>query len=109
MAQKASIQQTTRQNGLFIELNVEQRNGGASTMITMVNSCTEKPALAENGQLRSAKRDGQQHGIGMRSVERVVHAYKGKMQTSYDEQRETFLTVIMLRYDHTDSVFNQKC
>ncbi len=98
-AQKASSQQTNGQNGLFIELNVEQKGDSAFTMITMVNSCTEKPALAGNGRLRSAKRDGQQHGLGMRSVERVVDTYKGKMQTSYDAQKNTFHTVIMLLSD----------
>ena len=98
-AQKASSQQTNGQNGLFIELNVEQKGDSAFTMITLVNSCTEKPALAGNGRLRSAKRDGQQHGLGMRSVERVVDTYKGKMQTSYDAQKNTFHTVIMLLSD----------
>lgn len=80
----------------FIELNAECRSNGY-TMITMVNSCAEPPRLSRTGQLLSTKNDTHRHGYGMRSIQRVVRAYEGKMQTYFNEENNTFHTIILLK------------
>ena len=95
LAQKASVP-TTDSKELFIELNVEHRDNSAFTIVTLVNSCMTKPVSTASGRLRSGKGD-KQHGLGMSSVERVVHAYDGKMEIFYNEEKNTFHTIIMLK------------
>lgn len=96
LAQKASVPKTPDSKELFIELNVEHRDNSAFTIVTLVNSCMTKPVSTASGRLRSAKGD-KQHGLGMSSVERVVHAYDGKMEIFYNEEKNTFHTIIMLK------------
>ena len=86
LAQKASVP-TTDSKELFIELNVEHRDNSAFTIVTLVNSCMTKPVSTASGRLRSGKGD-KQHGLGMSSVERVVHAYDGKMEIFYNEEKK---------------------
>lgn len=85
------------QKELFMELNVECRNSGGFVMVSMENSCVAKPVSLENGRLLSTKKDQQRHGLGMKSIERVVNACHGKMQTYYNEEKNTFRIVILLK------------
>ncbi|MDE6364725.1 MAG: GHKL domain-containing protein [Lachnospiraceae bacterium] len=80
----------------FIELNVEYRNNGNYAVITMVNSCIESPCLSKTGQLLSTKKDRHRHGYGMRSIRKVISTYRGKIQMYYNQENNTFHTIIML-------------
>ena len=89
----ASLPQTVNP---FIELNVEFRDNSDYTVITMVNSCIDGPSLSKTEQLLSTKKDRHRHGYGIRSIKKVVSTYKGKIQMYYNQENNTFHTIIMI-------------
>lgn len=64
-------------------------------VIEMCNSCDNTP-LHSNGQLISSKPLKNEHGIGIKSVKRIVDKYNGDFSWSYDENNNIFKTTIVL-------------
>ena len=64
-------------------------------IIRLTNSCDVKPEY-ENGELKTTK-SSPFHGIGTRSIKRIVKKYDGDIDMSFNEQEGTFESVIMLR------------
>ena len=64
-------------------------------IIHLTNSCDVKPEY-ENGELKTTK-SSPFHGIGTRSIKRIVKKYDGDIDMSFNEQEGTFESVIMLR------------
>ena len=64
-------------------------------IIRLTNSCGVKPEY-ENGELKTTK-SSPFHGIGTRSIKRIVKKYDGDIDMIFNEQEGTFESVIMLR------------
>lgn len=79
----------------FMELDVRKENSGL-VLITLVNSCEDKPVMSLDGGFLSHKRDLNNHGFGMKSVEKAVRKYGGNLTAYYDEKERVFHTVIAL-------------
>lgn len=79
----------------FIELSVTPHNSKA-VIITMINSCKSDPFVGKYRRLISTKKNPWRHGYGMKSVQRVIHKYKGNSRLYYDAANFTFHTVIIL-------------
>lgn len=79
----------------YIELNVTPHNSKA-VIITMINSCKGDPFVGKHRRLISTKKNPWRHGYGMKSVQRVIHKYKGNSRLYYDAANFTFHTVIIL-------------
>ena len=73
----------------FVELSVGKRENAGLLLISVSNSCTEKPEAPSS--LQGLKGP---HGIGLRSVRRTVREYNGNMEQSWEEEQGTFRTLI---------------
>ena len=65
-------------------------------LLSVKNSCIQKPAIDTKGRLKTQKSPNGIHGTGLKSVLRVVKKYEGNYEFSYDEQSHVFSTVITL-------------
>ena len=62
-------------------------------IIRISNSCDRKPKYINN-ILVSSKNTPGMHGIGTRSIKRVVAKYNGNLEMKYDNDTKTFTSVI---------------
>jgi len=76
-----------------IEVSV-MKSQGESVIITVVNSCDEAPPVNENGELKSRKRNKDGHGLGLKSIQRVVNQYNGISKMYYDAAEKQFHSVL---------------
>ena len=75
-----------------IDLSINKSNG--FDMLTCVNSSDVKPRSVA-GTLKTTKEDKRFHGIGIKSIKRIVSKYKGSYDWEYDSEKREFFTYIM--------------
>ncbi len=61
--------------------------------LVLENSCDVAPII-EGSQLKTTKPEKRLHGLGLKSVLKVVEKYSGMYDWEYDEKRKIFKTVI---------------
>ena len=76
-----------------ISLRIVAKNQLQDILI-ISNSCDEAPKQ-KSGKLLTSKPDKQFHGIGSKSIMRVVKKYNGVYDWEYDQERKTFETTIV--------------
>lgn len=79
----------------FIELTITPHTNN-SIVITVINSCQKNP-FTRNHHLSSTKKDKQNHGYGMKSIDRVVKKYSGSSRFYFNKETYTFHAVIILK------------
>lgn len=82
----------------FISISVTYKENTKLTIISLVNSCAVNPFPEKTGLLASAKKNNPFHGYGLKSINRIVKKYNGEMNLYYNEDDNTFHTVIYLKY-----------
>lgn len=87
-----AVEATSISTEKFIDFSIITRNTNF-TMIKIVNSSDNKPKI-NKGILLTNKPDNKAHGIGTRSIKRVVEKYNGNYEIKYDEEKKTFTTLI---------------
>ena len=80
----------------FIELRVSKEEKKETQMITIVNSCNIPPIIRKNGEFESTKEDKSNHGYGIKSIEKIVKKYNGSMKLYFDEEENTFHSIVLL-------------
>ena len=83
--------------GAYIEASASKRENTSYMVAAVVNSCQGNPFFGRDGSLPTTKPDKQFHGLGLKSVRRVVEKYQGHMKLYYEEGTQTFHAVIMLK------------
>jgi two-component system sensor histidine kinase AgrC len=83
--------------GAYIEASASKRENTSYMVAAVVNSCHGNPFFGRDGSLPTTKPDKQFHGLGLKSVRRVVEKYQGHMKLYYEEGTQTFHAVIMLK------------
>ena len=81
----------------FIDCNVSLIQNGNADLITITNSCSNNP-IAPDGTLRTTKPDTINHGLGTRSIKRIVDSYDGIMKYAYDEKDHYFKCIILIQH-----------
>ena len=79
----------------FIELSVKQIASN-QLLISMINSCNYIPQKTVTGEFISQKKNSKNHGIGMRSIKKIVKKYNGSLDTYYKDDDHTFHTIITM-------------
>lgn len=69
---------------------------GEGVFLSLTNSCDIEPAVDQDGKITTRKQDKAQHGVGLKSIERVVQKYSGHSTFYYDKQNKQFHSVIFL-------------
>lgn len=78
-----------------IDLNIDYRNENY-LLIDLVNTSDRQPKL-KGKELVTTKQDSGVHGIGLKSISRIVKRYSGNMYYKYDASNKTFHTSIVLK------------
>lgn len=79
-----------------IELSVRMIENGSGVLTAIVNSCDAAPLRDRGGRFLTRKRERNRHGVGMRSIERVVKKYNGISSAYYDREEAMFHHVLRL-------------
>jgi len=87
-----AVEAAIQTNERFIDFSIVTRNSNF-VIIKISNSCANKPKY-KNGALISSKNSKDMHGIGTRSIRRVVTKYHGNLETNYDSKTNTFTSII---------------
>ena len=80
--------------GKVVELSVRPSDTKASIIISVVNSCDIAPIPAPGGGFHTRKQDKMLHGIGLKSIGRVVERYRGIETMYYRPQDHSFHHII---------------
>ncbi|MBQ8623387.1 MAG: GHKL domain-containing protein [Oscillospiraceae bacterium] len=80
----------------IIEIDIQIKPVQKMTIIRITNSCDLKPTKTNDGLFISSKTNKGQHGIGQKSIARIVKKYNGTAQSYYDENKKQFEWVIIL-------------
>lgn len=81
----------------FIDLDITGSKDHRKTIITLRNSCCKAPVQnAETGFFLSSKHEPSNHGVGLRSIHRVVKRYNGQMDAYFSAEEQEFHTVLFL-------------
>lgn len=79
----------------FINIEVDYRNENY-IFIKMLNSINNKP-LFQNGVPITTKKDKKGHGIGIKSILKIVKKYHGNLDYTYIENENIFVTTTLLK------------
>lgn len=64
-------------------------------VITLTNSCDTSPRT-RHGELVTSKTNSNSHGIGTKSIKRIVNKYNGNFDWQYDADNKEFKTSVIL-------------
>ena len=78
----------------LIELSVIRSTAQSVIVISVINSCDNPPMPDGNGGFRTKKADQFLHGVGLRSIERIVSKYHGVATMYYAPDQKLFHHVI---------------
>lgn len=79
-----------------INLSIAVRQPQKVFVLSLTNTCYTPPVKGENGEYVTQKADSAHHGIGLKSVQRVIKKYHGVMQQSYSPDDQVFHTTLMI-------------
>lgn len=79
----------------FIDFTIAMVENSSYIAIKVVNSCLYNP-FDSNGNLTTTKNDGSLHGIGLKSINRIVKKYNGHIQQYYKHDDDTFHTIVTI-------------
>lgn len=82
-----------------IELSVRRDTERAAVVITLNNSCDQPPETDGEGGFVTRKKNREKHGIGLKSIRRVVSKYNGMQTMQFDLEQLRFCHII--RYPST--------
>lgn len=86
----------------YIEISTSKQEKSHLMLVTVINSCPKNPFPKTGGKLATTKTGKQFHGLGLKSVRRVVDKYQGHMKLYYDEETLTFHTIVALMWSGKD-------
>ncbi len=83
----------------YIELSITAKENTSLSIINIVNTCRIRPQFDKNNRPVTTKRNKSHHGLGLKSVERVVNKYRGNIKMYFDDDKLTFHTIIVVKND----------
>lgn len=79
----------------YIELSVKQITSN-QLLISMINSCNHIPQKTVTGDFISQKKNSENHGVGMRSIKKIVKQHNGSLDIYFKDEDWTFHTIITM-------------
>lgn len=89
-----AVESASKAENKYISLTTNKVNTYDSIMI--VNSCDTPPKSVER-ELKTTKKDKKSHGLGIKSVMKILKKYKGDLEWEYDSEKRQFTTTIILK------------
>lgn len=81
----------------YIELNISDKENTSMSIINVINTCRFCPTFDKSGRPATSKKNKSRHGLGIKSIERVVDKYGGSIKMYFDEEKMAFHTIILLK------------
>lgn len=81
-----------------IELTVRYSDMQAAVVILVKNSCETPPTIDINGGYTTNKKDRNKHGIGLKSIQRIVQKYQGLSTAQYVPEKREFHHIIHIPF-----------
>lgn len=78
----------------LVTLSVKRISEQSVIVILVVNSCDTVPVSDYNGHFRTRKPDRELHGVGLKSIDRIVKKYNGISTMRYDKETKRFHHII---------------
>lgn len=82
----------------WIELSVTKSDAQQVVMVSVVNSCDAAPLPEANGLFRTGKKNPEIHGVGLKSIRRVVAQYHGVDTMRFDPAAHRFYHIIQFPF-----------
>lgn len=76
------------------ELSVRRSSDQSAVVITLNNTCAQAPQTDGAGNFLTHKKDRIRHGVGLKSIQRVVKKYGGIEMLQYDTKTMRFCHII---------------
>ena len=89
-----ALEAAQESNEKYIELSATYNPAQNAAIISVVNSCDTAPIPDGNGRFISRKKELHRHGIGLKSIERIVSRHQGLASMYYDKDSCRFHHVI---------------
>ena len=86
-AYEAAVESADR----YIDLRVIEDN--AAVTVVCENSCGATPEEDESGKWMTSKEDQSKHGLGIKSVERILKRHKAEWSMRYEEETNAFIVL----------------
>lgn len=80
----------------YIELSIINKDNTNITIISIINSCTFIPKFNKNEIPVSQKKNKSKHGLGLKSVNRIINKHGGNIKMYYDNDKMEFHTIIVI-------------
>lgn len=77
----------------FISFSIDIRN--MNFLVISVTNSSNNRLLTTSGNMITSKPDSNTHGIGIKSIRRIVKKYDGNIEMTYDDSEKTFTTKIV--------------
>ena len=77
------------------KITVDIFSKGAYEVVKIKNGCDHSPNV-QNEKLLTKKKDKKHHGLGIKSVQRVLKKYNGIYDWEYDDNQKIFITTIAI-------------
>lgn len=78
----------------WIELSVVRSDTQQIVIISVINSCDTAPIPLPNGLFHTRKKNPEIHGVGLKSIQRIVEQYHGVSAMRFDPKKRCFFHVI---------------
>lgn len=92
-----AVEAAVKSSNKFIHLEISS-SLNSYHRITIINSCDIEPK-SQNGKLITIKNNKDTHGIGMKSIQKIVKKYCGELQWEYNNINKQFKLVILLPHE----------
>lgn len=96
-----AVEACERSDEKYISVDLYAANG-IFPSVKIENSSDIEPLYDKNGFI-SNKKDGKDHGLGMRSVKTAVEEYSGVFDWSYNKERKIFRVSVIFNPDSDDN------
>ena len=77
-----------------IDLSVTYTPPHSAVIVSVINSCEHPPIIDGNGDFQTRKLDPELHGIGTKSIKRIVEQYHGISNMHFDFEKNEFHYIV---------------
>ena len=77
-----------------IELSVKKNEDQQVVIVSVVNSCDTPPVPDHEGLFQTKKRNPEIHGVGLKSIGRIVARYHGVATMRFDSESKKFYHIV---------------